>query len=217
MALNNNQKNTWYKLINQNLAVFMREAGFDLSVYDSYSSKVQEEAKRKSILVAVNSLRKAFWDVTESELKDVVYGVYVIRLSGNMSVKYHLGDSPIIYIGEGVVESRLRGHYNSKLFDFMRSLNGVNFDFYICEPWKKNRQKKDFHQQIEFELIKNFAETFGGLNVGDSFPLMNKISGKNKHVPVSGDWWKRPLRKSNRKTNWILEPGQNSDFVGSLR
>ncbi len=216
MVLSNDQKNKWYKLRNQNLAVFMREAGFDISVYGNYSKDVQKEAKKRSIRNAIDSLRREFERQTDVGLNEVRRGVYVIRIAGGMSVRYRDGKSPVLYIGQGNLENRIKGHYDGKLFDFMLSLNGANFDFYVCEPWKSHYRGNDFHKQVEFNMIEDFAAHFGGVDEQHRFPLMNKIAGSDRGLEISSDWWRTPLKRSGNKTNWILEPGPHSQFAGAL-
>jgi len=216
LSLSNQGKNTWYKLRNQNLAVFMRDSGFDMAMYTKYSHAVQVEAKKNAIRYAINSLREQFEQQTSSNISDIKRGVYVIRLSGGMAVQYDKGRSPVLYIGQGSIETRLKGHYESKLFEFMLSLNGANFDFYVCEPWKPYCRRHDYHKQIEHALLASFGETFGGIKKNCPFPIMNKISGSNRNLEIEGNWWRKPLKKSGTKTYWVLSPGNNSEFVGAL-
>ena len=122
------QRNTWFTIPNQSLSIYMREAGFDLAIYDQYSEAVRAEARRDTIKKAMYSLEWAFWELTGAELKDLRHGVYVIRLSGGLEIKYRNGTSPVIYIGEGAVANRLKSHYDKKLFDFMASLSGALLD-----------------------------------------------------------------------------------------
>ena len=37
------KKNHWYPVKNQSLAIYARDAGFDLAMYDEYSPQVQLE------------------------------------------------------------------------------------------------------------------------------------------------------------------------------
>lgn len=217
MSLPYAKRNTWYKIPNQNLSVFMRDAGFDMTIYPSYSENVREEAKRKSIVHAIRSLRTEFAIQTGGhELKELKHGVYTIRLADGMCIKYPRGNSPLIYIGQGAVEARVRQHYHTKLFKFLLSLNGINFDFFVCEPWRRHYRGSDFHKQIEFELIRDFGENYGGLSSNGDFPLMNKIAGSPRNLEVSSNWWRTPLKRSGTKTEWVLSPGPNSEFVASL-
>ena len=104
-----------------------------------------------TILEAIRSLRSEYLDMTGCPLQNLKKGAYVIRLSDNMSMFYgNRHHSPVIYIGHGSIETRLKKHYEDKLFDFMLSLNGMNFDFYVCEPWKPKYRRTDFHKQIEY-------------------------------------------------------------------
>jgi len=85
-----------------------------------------------TILEAIRSLRSEYLDMTGCPFQNLKKGAYVIRLSDNMSMFYvNRHHSPVIYIGHGSIETRLKKHYEDKLFDFMLSLNGMNFDFYV--------------------------------------------------------------------------------------
>ena len=194
----------------------MREAGFDLAVFDNYSAAVQREARKEAIRVAMEMLNWAFWEQTGEDLKDLSTGVYAIRLSGGIEVQYEKGSSPLIYIGEGNVFNRLKQHYEQKLFDFMASLNGANFDFFICEPWKKHYRNTDIHCQVEHDLLVEFAARYGGLSERYCYPLMNKIAGSNRRVEFEGDWWKRPLYRYGPQPSWTIRPLAESGFVGAL-
>jgi len=205
--------NTWYKLSNKILAVSMRECGFDLTIYDSYPDKVRKVAKRLAINQSIKNLRYAFWKQTETDLNTIKKGVYVIQIAGNMSIQYSLGHSPVIYIGQGNIETRLKNHFNDKLFDFMQSLSGTNFDFYLSQPKKSHYSADDFHKQVEHSMIADFQENFGGINDHHCFPLLNKVSGSNRKIEVDDEWWRKPLKRTGSKTNWILKCGPNSKFV----
>lgn len=210
------QRNTWFTIPNQSLSIYMREAGFDLAIYDQYSEAVREEARRDTIKKAMYSLEWAFWELTGAELKHILHGVYVIRLSGGIEVKYEKGTSPVIYIGEGAVANRLKSHYDKKLFDFMASLSGVNFDFLVCEPWKKHHRGANAHRQVENLLLREFALRYGGLEGGNQYPLMNKISGSEHGFEMGSDWWKYPLQRYGRKPLWEIKPIERSGFEGAL-
>ena len=216
MPLSNQQKNVWYKIANQNLAVFLRDAGFDITVFSGYSAAVQAEARRRSIKNAIDSIRDGFEDQTDQRLSDIKRGVYVIRLGSGMSIGYQKGNSAVLYIGQGNIENRIKGHYEGKLFDFMLSLNGANFDFFLCEPWKSHYRGKDFHKQVEHQMIADFVQNYAGISERYCFPLMNKIAGSDKKIDIEENWWRSPLKRSGTKTNWILSPGPNSEFLGVL-
>ena len=215
--LSSENRNKWFNLGNQNLSVFMREAGFDLAVFDGYSKNVQAEARHRAIRNARSALIDAFKTVSkQANLSEIKQGVYVIRLARGMVVNYHKQHSPIVYIGQGAVLNRIQQHYEGKLFEFMQSLGGVDFEFLIAEPWKPYYRKQDFHKQVEFSLIKQFGEIFGGLDGRSKFPLMNRIAGSDRGLDIDGDWWRKPLKRSGSRTNWVLQPGPHSGFVGAL-
>ena len=210
------ETNTWFRIGNQNLAVFMRDAGFDLAVFDQYSPEVQKAARKAAISEAMWSLEGEFEDQTDCELKDIEKGIYVISLADGLSVKYRKKHSPVIYIGIGKIHGRIKSHYEKKLFDFMKSLSGVNFNFHIATPKKKWHRKEDYHKAVEYFMLEEFSEQTGGMNDKYRFPLMNKISGSNREIDEKDRWWATPLKNSRRPINWRIEPTDASGFIGGL-
>src|SRR5690606_10357216 len=96
------KSNHWYSIPRQNLAIFMREAGFDLAVYDLYSNSVKTEARKHAIDAAAKSLAEGFEaQVTNRRFVDIRKGVYVITLSSPFTLAYDRSASPVIYIGIG--------------------------------------------------------------------------------------------------------------------
>src|ERR1700674_2510719 len=127
------EKNTWYTVRGQSLAVYARNAGFDLAVYDKYSEEVQAELRDRSVKEALRAIDSACRE-QELDVYHVRRGVYVIALSNPLSMKYEHGRSQVIYIGMGNIMGRLKSHFNYKLFDFMLSLAGADFDFSVACP-----------------------------------------------------------------------------------
>ena len=50
------QKNHWYPVKNQSLAVYARRAGFDLAMYNEYSEQVQLELRARAVTEAMKSI-----------------------------------------------------------------------------------------------------------------------------------------------------------------
>ncbi|MGJ3261514.1 MAG: hypothetical protein ACFE0S_18075 [Rhodospirillales bacterium] len=194
------KKMNWWRVRDQSLAVAVRNVGFDLAVFDEYTKGSQSELKKHSIAEALRLLEDAFFDATKKELKSITKGVYVICLSNPFAIQYGAGISEIIYIGQGNVLSRLKSHYERSLFDFMQSLSGTNFDFYISEP--KQNKASDYYKHVEHLLLDEFSSRIGGGK--REFPLLNKNAGSNKKYGTQLGW-DLPLKRAGKKPQWVLE------------
>lgn len=204
------KNNEWYKITGQSMAVFMRDAGFDLTVYDNYSTRVQEEARKAAIKEAMYSLAWEFEAQTGADLEGIKRGVYVISIADGLSIKYEQKRSSVIYIGIGNICSRIKQHYEMKLFEFMKSLSGVNFNFHVAEPKKLYYRKNDYHQSVEYYMLERFKEEYG------QYPLMNKNSGSDKSVGEDEKWWRKPIKTTGQKIYWEISPTAASNFKGGL-
>jgi len=196
-------KVSWWKIKNQSLANAVRNVGFDLAVYDEYTPQTQKEIRKQAITEALRLLRDEFSATAKKDIKQITCGVYVICLSDPFTIKYGKKNSKIIYIGRGNVFARLKSHYETSLFNFMQSLSGTNFDFYISEPKKRGGGKaNDYYKHIEHRLLEKFSENIGG---GEKeFPLFNINAGANKNLD-EGKGWDKPLSSAGEKPQWILE------------
>lgn len=215
----------WISLSNMSLATAARESGFDLAVYHEYSESTQQELRKRTIKQTISNICDEYEWETEDKfgepkaLEEVEYGVYVIRLSSPFTVRYRTpeikkntkkqtvdfdGTSQIVYIGKGDVKTRLERHLKSKLFDFMLSLSGANFDFQILDPKSNFVAKDKLYTQIENDLLVSFSETVTCKE--KSWPLLNKISGSDEGVKDCGKSWNLPLRKNVKRLEWAIEP-----------
>ncbi len=209
-------ENEWIWVKRQSLATAAREAGFDLALFEKYSTETQTELRKKSVKYVLRNIADAYEEECEEELFEVKYGVYVIRLSAPFEIDYSTydedsdggfygGTSQIIYIGRGDVLDRLRDHFENKLFDFMQSLSGAEFDIQILNPSSDHHSKVDLHKQIEHDLLEAFTERV--TDEDDGFPLLNKKRGDDVNKKNCGTKWDHPLRKRDkRKIEWILKP-----------
>ena len=209
-------ENEWIWVKNQSLATAAREAGFDLAMFDEYSEDTQKELRKKSVRYVIRNIEDAFEELADYELSEVSYGVYVIRLSAPFSVQYRNSDcedegettSQVIYIGRGHVVGRLKGHFERKLFDFMQSLSGAEFDIQILDPSSDHYSKNNLHMQIEHDLLEAFADRITCVTKG--YPLLNKKPGDSAGLDYCGDKWDHPLRKRDkRKIEWNISPTDN--------
>jgi len=204
-------KNYWYEVKNQSLAVYARYAGFDLAIYDQYSEDVRQELRS-------NAIKEALWEIEEQfeyyhkfRLSEIKNGVYVISLSNPLSIRYEKHPSQVIYIGMGNIRIRIEEHFKNSLFDFMQSLSGANFDFYFAQP-SITGPKKDYHKHIEYLMLAYFSERFGGIKGKTRFPVLNKNAGSDKGFDAGTEWWKKPLRFYKKGVIWALNPTEYLHF-----
>jgi hypothetical protein len=190
----------WWKIKDQSLARAAREAGFDLAVYEDYSEATRTELKSRAIKISMENIRQDFLELTDRELDSVKQGVYVICLSLPFTVTYPGGNSEIIYIGRGSINSRLKMHYERSLFRLMRSLAGTNFDFYLTEP--KHHTSDGYFKHIEYLLLERFKNSTGD----GRYPILNKNAGSDQGAATVGKGWDKPLKQSgkNRSGRWRL-------------
>jgi len=207
-------ENIWVWVQRQSLATAAREAGFDLAMFEKYSDATQQELRKKSVKYVLRNIADAYEEKSKEELDDVKYGVYVIRLSSPFIVDYSTEDedeeiigetSQVIYIGRGDVLVRLRDHFENKLFDFMQSLSGAEFDIQILNPSSDHFSKINLHKQIEYDLLEAFTDRVTYMD--GVYPLLNKKRGDDVKLKYCGDKWDQPLRKRDkRKIEWTLKP-----------
>lgn len=202
------QTNHWYGLRRQSLAVYARNAGFDLSIFNEYSKTVQAELRRKTIKEAMREIK---WTMSEKgfDLDSVKKGVYVISLSNPLSIKYPKRLSQVLYVGRGDVSHRINNHFDNKLFDLMLSLSGADFDFDFALPDPKSGS--DYFMEVEYRMLEWF-----NLNFGDPskrcFPLMNKIKGAKRNYTSDNEWWSKPLKSTGIKPLWEIAPTAANKF-----
>lgn len=190
----------WVKLKEYSLAWSAREAGFDLTMFEEYTSQVQDALKAAAVKIALEYLAEEYEEKTDLSLKDLNWGVYVIRMTSGMSIRYDEGVSPVIYIGRGSVGGRVKSHFSNKLFPMMQTLSGAQYDFWITDPKKgtRGRPSAKYHKQLEHDLLEKFEEKYGSL------PLLNKNRGTDCNEEL-GENWDKPIRTRGQQPKWILE------------
>lgn len=190
----------WVKLKEYSLARSAREAGFDLTMFDEYTPQAQSALKTAAVRKALEYLEYEYEEKTGLSLKDLNWGVYVIRMTSGMSIKYENGVSPVVYIGRGSVGGRVKSHFYDKLFPMMQTLSGAQYDFWITEPKKgtRGRPSAKYHKQLEHDLLEKFEEKYGSL------PLLNKNRGTNCYEEL-GENWDKPIRTRGQQPKWILK------------
>lgn len=204
------QRNRWYNVPNQSLAIYARNAGFDLAVYDDYSKGVQEELRRRSINEALYEIEYAC-EEQGFDFASVKDGVYVISLGNPLSIQYRHRSSQVIYIGIGNIKTRIKSHLERSLFDVMQSLSGSTFDFSFARPGLQGAA--GYYKHVEYKMLEYFCEQYGGLGEKRRFPLLNKNAGSDKGFAGGTEWWKKPLKASGKKPRWKLSPTSFSEFA----
>lgn len=205
------EKNDWYPVKDQSLAIYARNAGFDLAVYHDYSKPARAMLRKRAVKEALDAIDL---ECSEQDLDiwSVKRGVYVIALSNQLSIKYRHRRSQVIYIGMGNVMTRIKSHFERTLFDFMLDLSGANFDFYFACPARQNATT--YYKHVEYLMLKYFNEQYGGIDDSRRFPILNKNSGSNQHLaPGKKDLWKTPLKATGKKPLWELWPTDYSKYA----
>ena len=197
--------NHWYSVRNQSLALFAREAGFDLAMYLQYGKAVQTELRKRAVKSALEAIDDEC-DSQDCPIYDIGKGVYVISLSNPLSIKYIKHYSQVIYIGRGNIMGRIKSHFELKLFDFMLSLSGADFDFHFSYPTNTGHGAKTADVNVEHLMLNYFEAQYG------SFPILNKNAGTEKNQAVRSNWWKKHLRASGGRPKWKLEPTKHGEF-----
>ncbi|TDM05711.1 MAG: hypothetical protein C4K60_13370 [Ideonella sp. MAG2] len=196
------ETNRWYGLRRQSLAVYARNAGFDLSIFEDYSKSVQAELRSKTIKEAMREIEWALKD-QHFDLNLAKKGVYVISLSNPLTIKYPKKRSQVLYIGRGDIRQRISSHFENKLFDLMRSLSGADFDFDFAVPARPGT--RDYYKDVEYQMLEWFNLKFGDQSKR-CFPLMNKIKGTKKNNTSDSEWWTKPLKATGARPLWEITP-----------
>lgn len=205
------ETNSWYAVRNQSLAVYARRAGFDLAMYDEYSEQVQLELRARAVKEAMDSIQSVCWERHGFDLTNVIGGIYIISLSNPLSIQYRQGRSQVIYIGRGNITGRIKSHFERKLFDFMLSLSGADFDFHFSQPALKGTW--DYFKHVEHSMLEYFSDIYAGMDDKRRFPILNKNAGTFKGYAGGTDWWKKPLKAQGRRPLWEIKPTDFSDFA----
>ena len=204
------KKNHWYAVKGQSLAIYARPAGFDLAMYDDYDPTVQDVLRKRAVTEALRAIRFAS-EEQKFNVGDVRKGVYVITLSNPLSIQYRYGRSQVIYVGIGNIMGRLKSHFEKKLFDFMLSLSGADFDFYLSVPALAGTAS--YYKHVEHLMLDYFSSQYGGMDDLRRFPILNKNAGNNRQFNGGTDWWKKPLKAAGKRPLWAIQPTKFSDFA----
>ena len=192
-----------------------REFGFDLEwlEYATLKPSLQQQIQDKVVGYVLETLEECWSEarISDTPFKDVTKGVYVISLGRGLFVDYALagktkrrdsharGQSPVIYIGRGRLQTRLKAHLSRWLGDFSYSLQGVALEFWMTEV--KLRGSRNAFCDVEHDLLQKFFKRHG------CYPLQNSISGTRTvrtHSYTEG--WDSPLQRSANGKGWAIAP-----------
>ena len=101
---------------------------------------------------------------------------------------------------------RVKSHFQLKLFDFMFSLNGAEFDFHFAKPTSKGPGAANACVHIGHLMLDYFVNQYG------NFPILNKNAGQELLRKTPTDWWKKHLMANGPRAKWALHPTKNGDF-----
>lgn len=206
------KSNHWYPVKNQSLAIYARQAGFDLAMYHQYHEQVQLELRARTVTEAMKSIALACWEDHDFDLSDVKTGIYVISLSNPLSIQYRKRRSQVIYIGRGNIFGRIKSHFEHKLFDFMLGLSGADFDFHFSRPALAGTG--GYYKHVEHLMLEYFSETYEGMDNKRRFPILNKNAGTFMgYAGGNNIWWKKPLKAQGKRPLWEIKPTDFSDFA----
>ena len=132
--------------------------------------------------------------------------VYVIRLNGNICIKYPKGASPTVYIGEGNLKQRLKQHekWTSELVELVGP-----FEFQVCITVPRVRKNAHAYKSVEAALINYFAVVYR------TTPLWNKqFETETSRYIYSEKSFKEALNMgSGARYLWAIQPMKSSRFA----
>jgi hypothetical protein len=127
--------------------------------------------------------------------------LYLVRLSPPFSIVY--GDecqlnSPLVYVGQGNIESRWSNHRNW-LLELGHAIPGGRYEVWVCQP--RCRNNRVLYKDIEADILVQFKAKSDGF-----LPLRNqRIEGTpRKHEYAKGFF--DDVIKSDRRYLWGIYP-----------
>lgn len=140
------------------------------------------------------------------DAKRLAKAVYVIRLAGYFTIDYGQKDSPVVYIGEGRVKTRVQSHsrWASQLEDLVSDLP---MEICVATPCKQGQGK--VHRDCEAALLARFASRFGCI------PLRNRQ--RERRIYPHNVYTKKQVeyalgKRQGAKYEWALRPLPASPF-----
>jgi hypothetical protein len=174
------------------------------------------EIKAEWSKVRIPAAAMSSWKETKAcfDKKDVRIGgkfVYIIRTCKPYAIAYEAKASPVLYIGEGVFEDRLKSHLKRWIQPFTRDLVNLEIEVFYTEI--KVRNNNLGHRDVEADLLSLFSQKY------KSVPLMNKQFEYHNRKHIYKDGFFRPLQ-SDRGAGylWAIRPlKSNMAYAASLK
>ncbi|MFY7779226.1 MAG: hypothetical protein ACOVQ8_13125 [Elstera sp.] len=124
--------------------------------------------------------------------------VYVIRVSGRLTIRYPGGVCPIVYIGEGNFINRIVDHWNGWVYSLYYK-DGFNFDIHVCFP--RVRGNYLAYKSVEAHLIEKFYEDYSCL------PLYNSQRERELYqYRYNDNFYKIFEREKGSPPKWAIMP-----------
>jgi hypothetical protein len=137
---------------------------------------------------------------------DLDRAVYVIRLKPPFIIEYDKGRSPVVYIGEGNLQNRLKQHVKNWFGNLWDLIEKTGVSIYVCTPRVAGNGK--VYKDVEAFLIHEFADAYGRT------PLRNRqfeFAQKEHNFDLSQ--LRLPLSIGRGyKYSWALKPLKANPF-----
>ena len=134
--------------------------------------------------------------------------VYIIRLTGPVTIQYPKRSSPTIYIGEGFAWGRITNGHNEWISTLLQGISEFGLRVHIAVP--RVRKQKEFYRNFEADLIDDFIRRHGCI------PLFNR----QREIKYAGTYvYSAEAKKAFRhrietgkgfKAQWAMIPTPNS-------
>jgi hypothetical protein len=130
---------------------------------------------------------------------DLDRSVYVIRLNSDLIIEYPSGTSPVLYIGEGNISSRISHHRKQWLSEFAGEQRDFKYSIWFCVPRVKNNI--DAYKSVEAHLIRMFIEIYGAL------PMFNRHKENEIYkYDYESSFYKVFSVGQGRRPKWSIKP-----------
>jgi hypothetical protein len=140
--------------------------------------------------------------------------VYVVRLDGDVAVRYERRWSPVIYIGEGNGRQRLLNHARW-LASILQAVPDTHVLIHVAECKRKALRDRNLCEYVEADLIAWFKKDHGEL------PWLNQ---QNEHKANEYQYTPEALKEcrdrigvgAGKVFRWALEPTKNHEFFAQF-
>jgi hypothetical protein len=186
--------------------------GFNLSAIDLNGAKAQynELVKYEVAKAIFEKLCEAWSSYSDKKLADIRQGVYIISFSGNICVDYQKGQSPVIYIGKGRIQSRISEYLKRWIAHISESLQDMQMDISMVEITV--RRPAVTCEEVESDLLEKFKEKYG------SYPLLNRRRGiERDNCHTYSRRFLQPLNgRRTMKRGWAIRPMPGNPWATPL-